>query len=123
MNLGTSKMTELNQSKIDILTAKGNQIAVAANNAKLYEDLQNKITTLNEKKEMIKFFAYSISHDLKSPALGIYGLLKRFQVNYEQLLDDKGRMYIHQILKASRVGSCSSSLAAGLSPCTHENTT
>jgi light-regulated signal transduction histidine kinase (bacteriophytochrome) len=101
MNLGTSKETILDQGKIDLLTATGNEIAVAANNAKLYEDLQNKIMALNEKKEMIEFFTYSISHDLKSPALGIYGLSKRFQDNYEQFLDDKGRMYITQILKAA----------------------
>ncbi|MHA2248659.1 MAG: GAF domain-containing protein [Candidatus Hodarchaeales archaeon] len=39
MNLGTGKMIKLDQGKIDLLTAIGNQIAVAANNVKLYEDL------------------------------------------------------------------------------------
>ena len=64
------------------------------------KDLQNKIKTLNEKKDMIKFFAYSISHDLKSPAIGIYGLSRRLQEKYAPILDEKGKVYCTQILKA-----------------------
>ncbi len=101
MNLGTGKMIKLDQGKIDLLTAIGNQIAVAANNVKLYENLQNKIKNLNEKKDMIKFFAYSISHDLKSPAVGIYGLSRRLQEKYAPFLDEKGKVYCTQILKAA----------------------
>lgn len=101
MNLGTGKMIKLDQGKIDLLTSIGNQIAIAANNVKLYEDLQNKIKNLNEKKDMIKFFAYSISHDLKSPAVGIYGLSRRLQEKYAPNLDERGKAYCTQILKAA----------------------
>jgi signal transduction histidine kinase len=79
----------------------GNQIAIAVNNAKLYDELQRKIDTLNEKNEMIKFFAYSTSHDLKSPAVGLYGLTRRLQEKYGDVLDEKGRDYCRRILKAS----------------------
>jgi len=48
MNLATSKMIDLDQHKIDLLTAIGNQIAVAANNTRLHEELKNKINTLKE---------------------------------------------------------------------------
>ena len=102
MNLATSRETiALNEDKIDLLTAIGNQIAIAANNAKLYEDLNNKIRILEEKKEMIKFFTYAVSHDLKSPAVGIHGLTRRFQEKYGVLLDEKGKTYCDQILKTS----------------------
>jgi len=101
MNLGTGKIIKLDQGKIDLLTAIGNQIAVAANNVKLYENLQNKIKTLNEKQDMIKFFAYSISHDLKSPAIGIHGLSRRLQEKYAPILDERGKAYCTQILKAA----------------------
>jgi len=102
MNLATSKETiALKEDKIDLLTAIGNQIAIAANNAKLYEELNNQIRILEEKKEMIKFFAYSVSHDLKSPAVGIHGLTKRLQEKYGFLLDEKGKTYCDQILKTS----------------------
>ncbi len=56
---------------------------------------------LKEGSEKIKIFAYSISHDLKSPAMGIYGLTKRLHKNYADILDDKGQKYCEQILKTA----------------------
>ncbi len=102
LNLATSKILKLDQNKIDLLSAIGNQIAVATNNAKLYEDLENKLQSLKQKKEMIKFFAYSISHDLKSPATSIYGLARRLKDKCGETLDGKCMAYCDQILKASK---------------------
>ncbi|MBW1888712.1 MAG: GAF domain-containing protein [Deltaproteobacteria bacterium] len=102
MNLGSEKIIRLDQNKIDLLTTIGNQIAIAADNAKYYEELQHKIKALKEKQEMIKFFTYSVSHDLKSPAIGIYGLTRRLQEKYIQTLDEKGKVYCNQILNAAR---------------------
>ena len=101
MNLAASKIIELDQAKIDLLISVGNLIAVAANNAKLYADLSKKVKELKTQKEAIEFFAHSISHDLKSPAVGIYGLTRRLEKGYQGCLDDKGRLYCKQILKAS----------------------
>ena len=56
---------------------------------------------LKKSSEKIKLFAYSVSHDLKSPAVGIYGLAKRLHKNYSELLDEKGKNYCDQILRAS----------------------
>ena len=56
---------------------------------------------LKESSERIKFFAYSISHDLKSPAVSLYGLTKRLQRDYADILDGKGQRYCDQILKTS----------------------
>lgn len=98
MNLATDKSFRVDQHQIDLLTAMGNQIAVAANHAKLYDELNNKLQALREKKEMIKFFAFSVSHDLKSPALGLYGLAKRLKDKYSLSLDEKGKTYCDQIL-------------------------
>jgi len=101
MNLASSKLIGLDQEKIDLFTAIGNQIAVAANNARLYEELKGKMETLKEKKELIKIFAYSISHDLKSPATSLYGLTKRLQEKYGASLDERGMAYCNQILKTA----------------------
>jgi signal transduction histidine kinase len=101
MNLAANKAFRPNQHQVDLLTTMGNQIAVAANHAKLYEDLTYKLQVLREKKEMIKFFAYSVSHDLKSPAVGIHGLTKRFKEKYADTLDEKGQAYCDQILKTA----------------------
>jgi signal transduction histidine kinase len=79
---------------------------------KAYQDLEEKIrqrtedlTTANaalkKSAEDIKFFAYSVSHDLKSPAISIYGLTKRLSDNYSPLLDEKGKRFCDQISKAA----------------------
>jgi PAS domain S-box-containing protein len=56
---------------------------------------------LKKSSERIKLFAYSVSHDLKSPAVGIYGLAKLLLKNYRNVLDEKGKDFCDRILKAS----------------------
>ncbi len=51
--------------------------------------------------DKIKLFSYSISHDLKSPAIGIHGLAMLLQKQSEHLLDDKGKRTCSQIVKTS----------------------
>ena len=101
MNLATSKTIELDQGNIDLLTAVGNQIAVAVNNVMLHEDQKNKIEALKEKTETIKFFAYTVSHDFKSPVTGIYGITRLLREKYGHILDEKGREYCDQIMKTA----------------------
>lgn len=63
------------------------------------------LTTVNNElkkaSEKIQMFAYSISHDLKSPATSLFGLTRRFYQRYADAVDSKGRTYCEQILKAS----------------------
>jgi K+-sensing histidine kinase KdpD len=56
---------------------------------------------LRSNAEKIKLFAYSVSHDLKSPLIGINGLTNLLHKQYRDILDEKGRKYCDQILKAS----------------------
>jgi PAS domain S-box-containing protein len=56
---------------------------------------------LRESSEKIKLFAYSVSHDLKSPAIGLYGLSKRLHEDYAGILGEKGQKYCEQILKTA----------------------
>jgi signal transduction histidine kinase len=57
---------------------------------------------LRKSSEELKFFAYSVMHDLKSPTVAIHGLTERL---YNQLKDDtlsvNGKNYCDQILRAS----------------------
>ena len=57
--------------------------------------------TLKENSEKTKLFAYSVAHDLKSPAIGIHGLTQRLYDHYAESLGEKGKNYCLQILKAS----------------------
>jgi len=56
---------------------------------------------LQDSSQKLKLFAYSVAHDLKSPAIGVYGLTKRLSKYAKEALDEKGRNYCDQILKAS----------------------
>jgi len=56
---------------------------------------------LKKSSEKIKLFAYSVSHDLKSPAIALYGLTKLLHKQYLDILDEKGKTYCEQIMKAS----------------------
>ncbi|MDY0040073.1 MAG: ATP-binding protein [Desulforhabdus sp.] len=57
---------------------------------------------LRDNAEKIKMFAYAVSHDLKSPLIGIHGLVELLHRRYQHLLDDKGKKYCEQIVKASK---------------------
>ncbi|MFP3871007.1 MAG: ATP-binding protein [Syntrophobacteria bacterium] len=54
-----------------------------------------------ESTKKLKHFAYSVLHDLKSPAVGIYGLTERLQRECRQNLDARARNYCDQILRAA----------------------
>lgn len=56
---------------------------------------------LRSTAEKVKLFAYSVSHDLKSPIVGIGGLTRLLCKQYETRLDEKGLKYCEQILRAS----------------------
>jgi signal transduction histidine kinase len=56
---------------------------------------------LRKSSEEIKHFAYSVSHDLKSPVIAIYGLTRRLLKNYSDSLDEKGKRDCDQVLRAS----------------------
>jgi PAS domain S-box-containing protein len=56
---------------------------------------------LKESSEKIKLFAYSVAHDLKNPAITIYGLTKLLHRSSSDILDEKGKIYCDQIIKSS----------------------
>ncbi len=61
---------------------------------------------LKKSSEKIKMFAYSVSHDLKSPVIATYGLAKLLHKNFSDVLQEKGRDYCDQILKACEHMAC-----------------
>ena len=56
---------------------------------------------LKESSEKVKRFAYSVSHDLKSLSIGLYGLTNRLHKDYADIYDEKGHKYCEQILKTA----------------------
>ncbi len=101
MNLGSKRMISLTEAKIDLLVAIGSQIAIAINVAKLYEDIRKKAEEIRKTKEELELFAYTISHDLKNPAIGVSGFARLLAEKYEHSLNEKGKRYCNQIRKAA----------------------
>jgi signal transduction histidine kinase/DNA-binding NarL/FixJ family response regulator len=56
---------------------------------------------LSKSAEDLKLFAYSIMHDLKSPSVAVYGLTRLFHRQYGDKVDERGRKYCEQIMRAS----------------------
>lgn len=74
--------------------------------AKTNERLTVEIDERKRAEEALRMFAYSVAHDLKSPAIGIHGLTKRLEKVCGAVLDEKGRGYCDQISKISEhIGS------------------
>lgn len=57
--------------------------------------------SLRNSTEELRLFAYSIVHDLKSPAVGIHGLTGLLHRGYRNVLDQRGERLCDQIMKAS----------------------
>jgi PAS domain S-box-containing protein len=73
-------------------------------NRQLTEEIQERQSAqeaLKKSAEKIKLFAYSVSHDLKSPAIGIYGLTKLLSRQYRDNLDERGQNYCDLILRSA----------------------
>lgn len=69
--------------------------------AEINERLRLEVEERRRAEEALKLFAYSMAHDLKSPAIGIYGLANRLHNEYLEALDEKGGLYCNQILRVA----------------------
>jgi signal transduction histidine kinase len=56
---------------------------------------------LKRSSDEIKFFAYSICHDLKNPVFALHGFVQRLFERSKGSLDEKGKEYCVHVLKAS----------------------
>lgn len=83
---------------------KERTVELAITNERLTNEIEERKRAekaLQAASQELKFFAYSVAHDLKSPAVGIYGLTKRLSKCASEILNEKGKTYCEQILKAS----------------------
>jgi light-regulated signal transduction histidine kinase (bacteriophytochrome) len=125
--LPSSKSTLIRNSYIDITARKQTEKElqqyrqhleemVEARTSELAKVNQQLIVEIEERKKMeqylqkstqkLKLFAYSVAHDLKSPAIGLCGLTKRLHKRYQMITEDQGRSYCQQIQKtAEHIGS------------------
>jgi len=108
-----------------VLATLANQVAVAVDNARLYETVQSElmereklIAQLKGKNSELESFTYTVSHDLKAPLLTINGFLEYLQKdalagNTERIKNDISRIteatekmdrLLAELLELSRIG-------------------
>lgn len=92
------RVMHLNARRIAKKTDESHLILLAIEDGTERERAQQ---ALRESFEKLKFFAYSVIHDLKSPTIGIYGLTELLNKQYKDVLDERGKSYCDQILKAA----------------------
>ena len=83
-----------------ILDDRGNVVQMVEYSLDVTESKKIK-EELENYAEKVKLFAYSISHDIKSPIAGIGGLSQLLHRCYRNALDEKGKQICDQILKTS----------------------
>jgi K+-sensing histidine kinase KdpD len=83
-----------------ILDNKGNVIRMIEYSLDI-TDRKNLEKEIKDYADKMKLFAYSISHDLKNPIIGINGLIKLLNRRYAAQLDKSGQVICSQIMKIS----------------------
>src|SRR5262249_50066199 len=71
-------------------------------NAELEEKLAQRTEQLAATNSELEAFAYSVSHDLRSPLRAVDGYAQMFQEDYGAVLDEVGRRLLNMIRDNSR---------------------
>lgn len=97
----------------EIVTEVANQLAIAIQQARLREQLQNhaaeleqrvieRTAELQEANEALEVFVYSASHDLRAPLRGIQGLAQVLLEDYGELFDSEGQLYAQRLVLSAQ---------------------
>ncbi len=94
-DLVTARTSELKAANKDLRHEISQREQAEAQLKVLLDDLERANLELQD-------FAYIVSHDLKAPLRGISSLAKWLHKDYADLLDEKGRRYLNQMLARTK---------------------
>ena len=69
---------------------------------KLNAQVVQRSAQLEASNKELEAFSYSVSHDLRAPLRGIDGFSQAVLEDYDEILDDSGRSYLHRVRAASQ---------------------
>jgi PAS domain S-box-containing protein len=101
LNIYATEPDAFDEEEVHLLEELANDISYGLTALRDRMEREKAEEALVKSSNKVKMFAYSVSHDLKNPAIAIYGLAKRLNRYSKDRLDERGRTYCEQILKAS----------------------
>lgn len=69
---------------------------------KLNRELERRISDLEEVNNELESFSYSVSHDLRSPLLGIQGFSQLLVEDYSNVLDSRGTDFLQRVISSGK---------------------
>jgi len=101
LNIYAAEADAFDEEEVALLMRLTNDLAYGIQALRARSEHRIAQESLKESAEKLKLFSYSVSHDLKSPAMAIHRLTQKMKTSYQDIFDDQGRRYCDQILKAS----------------------
>ncbi|WP_392535006.1 PAS domain S-box protein [Nostoc sp. C117] len=113
LTLFASQPAAFNPEYQTIAREIANQLAIAIQQSRLRQQLQNyaneleqrvadRTAALVEANNELETFGYSVSHDLRAPLRSMQGLAQALQEDYGDLLDSDGQEYIQRIVTSAK---------------------
>ncbi len=104
---------DFSEEDVAILGVMAEQLAVAIENARLYEQTQQHAAELEKRvtertaelvavNQELEAFSYSVSHDLRAPLRAIDGFSQALLEDYLENLDEVGQDYLRRVQASSR---------------------
>jgi light-regulated signal transduction histidine kinase (bacteriophytochrome) len=113
LSVQSTSLAAFSAGDVAALAVMADQVAIAIENARLYDEIQRHAAELEERvaqrtaelaavNKELEAFAYSVSHDLRAPLRSVDGFSQALLEDYGDRLDPDGRDYLQRVRAASQ---------------------